>query len=155
MGNRCSHRQGDRQIKEEKTHGQFNQLCLLSQAAQIADWNRIWPGSKLSRKKKIKICLLYCSNCFLKPLFYTQTSRPLPRAFPGLFKRKTPSVKTQKRGAKSKHIHFFLLDKVTDRTPKTSEEMVLLQAGLGQRTIDIPEEADHSRLNGNITDILL
>ncbi|KAL6458603.1 hypothetical protein MHYP_G00320750 [Metynnis hypsauchen] len=69
------------------------------------------------------------------------------RAFPGLFKRKATNVKPRKRAAKSRHIQFFLLDKVTERTPKTGEEMVLLQAGMGRRSIDIPEDADHAEIS--------
>ncbi|KAL6464581.1 hypothetical protein MHYP_G00268980 [Metynnis hypsauchen] len=72
----------------------------------------------------------------------------MARAFPGLFKRKATNVKPRKRAVKSRHIQFFLLDKVTERTPKTGEEMVLLQAGMGRRTIDIPEDADHAETIG-------
>nr|XP_023665261.1 uncharacterized protein LOC111842646 isoform X3 [Paramormyrops kingsleyae] len=71
---------------------------------------------------------------------------PFSRAFPGLFKKKN-YIKPRKRPMKSKLIHFFLLDKMTERTPKTGEEMVLLQAGLGRRTIEIPEDADHSEIS--------
>ncbi|XP_049336705.1 uncharacterized protein LOC125802502 [Astyanax mexicanus] len=57
----------------------------------------------------------------------------MARSFPGLFKKNCS--RPRKRAVKSKHVQFFLLDKVTDRTPKTGEEMVLLQAGLGRRTV--------------------
>ncbi|KAL6455278.1 hypothetical protein MHYP_G00362730 [Metynnis hypsauchen] len=63
--------------------------------------------------------------------------------------RKATNVKPRKRAAKSRHIQVFLLDKVTERTPKTGEEMVLLQAGMGRRTIDIPEDADHAETGGS------
>ncbi|XP_049335358.1 uncharacterized protein LOC111196174 isoform X3 [Astyanax mexicanus] len=69
----------------------------------------------------------------------------MARSFPGLFKKNCS--RPRKRAVKSKHVQFFLLDKVTDRTPKTGEEMVLLQAGLGHRTVDIPEDADHSEIS--------
>ncbi|KAL6459467.1 hypothetical protein MHYP_G00329390 [Metynnis hypsauchen] len=77
----------------------------------------------------------------------SRVDKNMARAFPGLFKRKATNVKPRKRAVKSRHIQFFLLDKVTERTPKTGEEMVLLQAGMGQRTIDIPEDADHAEIS--------
>ncbi|KAJ4945073.1 hypothetical protein JOQ06_013611 [Pogonophryne albipinna] len=69
-------------------------------------------------------------------------------AFPGLFKSGksyTPSPK--RRALRSTPIQFFLLNKCTERTPKSSDEMVLLQAGLGRRTLNIPENADHSQIS--------
>ncbi|XP_034554905.1 uncharacterized protein LOC117823783 [Notolabrus celidotus] len=69
-------------------------------------------------------------------------------SFPSLFKSGrgcTPSLK--RKATKSNSIQFFLLDKRTERTPKSSEEMMLLQAGLGRRTLSIPENADHSEIS--------
>ncbi|XP_056134825.1 uncharacterized protein LOC130111618 [Lampris incognitus] len=43
-------------------------------------------------------------------------------------------------------MQFFLLDATSEKTPKPSEEMVLLQAGLGRRTIKIPEASDHHEI---------
>ncbi|KAJ4937809.1 hypothetical protein JOQ06_002439 [Pogonophryne albipinna] len=71
----------------------------------------------------------------------------MARAFPGLFKSGksyTPSPK--RRALRSTPIQFFLLNKCTESTPKSSDEMVLLQAGLGRRTLNIPENADHSQV---------
>ncbi|XP_034006682.1 uncharacterized protein LOC117498596 [Trematomus bernacchii] len=48
---------------------------------------------------------------------------------------------------RSTPIQFFLLNQCTERTPKSSDEMVLLQAGLGRRTLNIPENADHSQIS--------
>uniref|UniRef100_A0A671SM75 HECT domain-containing protein n=1 Tax=Sinocyclocheilus anshuiensis TaxID=1608454 RepID=A0A671SM75_9TELE len=36
------------------------------------------------------------------------------------------------------------------RTPKASDELILLQAGLGRRTVAIPEDADHSERKLNV-----
>ncbi|XP_076841986.1 uncharacterized protein LOC143486078 [Brachyhypopomus gauderio] len=76
----------------------------------------------------------------------------MARAFPGVFKKRTTNVKLRKRAVKSKHIQFFLMDKVMAHTPKTVEEMVLLQAGLGRRTIDVPEDANHSEISALLTE---
>lgn len=53
----------------------------------------------------------------------------------------------KKRHARSTPIQFFLLNKSVERTPKASDELLLLQAGLGRRTIIIPEDADHSEIS--------
>ncbi|CAM4571053.1 unnamed protein product [Leuciscus chuanchicus] len=72
----------------------------------------------------------------------------MARAFPGLFKSKVAGKLARKRGRKSTPVQFFLLDKNRDRTPKANEDAILLQAGLGRRTISVPEEADHSESSG-------
>lgn len=36
-----------------------------------------------------------------------------------------------------------------DRTPKETEELVLLQAGMGRRTITLPEGAEHLEVIAN------
>lgn len=66
------------------------------------------------------------------------------RAFPGLFKARKGFPTPKKRPARSTPIQFFLLNKSVERTPKASDELILLQAGLGRRTVAIPEDADHS-----------
>ncbi len=53
--------------------------------------------------------------------------------------------KKKKRPARSTPIQFFLLNKSVERTPKASE-LILIQAGLGWRTVAIPEDADHSEV---------
>ncbi|XP_048017316.1 uncharacterized protein LOC125280751 isoform X2 [Megalobrama amblycephala] len=69
-------------------------------------------------------------------------------AFPGLFKARKSFIPTpKKRPARSMPIQFFLLNKSVKRTPKASEELILLQAGLGRRTVAIPEDADHSEIS--------
>ncbi|KAK9953766.1 hypothetical protein ABG768_015893 [Culter alburnus] len=71
----------------------------------------------------------------------------MARAFPGLFKARKSFIPTpKKRPARSMPIQFFLLNKSVERTPKASEELILLQAGLGRRTVAIPEDADHSEV---------
>lgn len=68
-------------------------------------------------------------------------------SFPGLFKTGKGCTPLPKRKAvKSPPIQFFLLSKNTEQTPRSNEERVLLQAGLGRRTISIPENADHSQV---------
>ncbi|KAJ4927343.1 hypothetical protein JOQ06_015076 [Pogonophryne albipinna] len=72
----------------------------------------------------------------------------MARAFPGLFKSgKSYTPPPKRRALRSTPIQFFLLNKCTERTPNSSDEMVLLQAGLGRRTLNIPENADHSQIS--------
>ncbi|XP_041862483.1 uncharacterized protein LOC121653198 [Melanotaenia boesemani] len=76
-------------------------------------------------------------------------------AFPGLFKSGkgyTPYPKRRTASVRSTSIQFFLLDKCAERTPKSSDEMTLLQAGLGRRTVSIPEHADHSQISTILMD---
>ncbi|KAM9751536.1 uncharacterized protein ACNS7B_008724 [Menidia menidia] len=75
----------------------------------------------------------------------------MARCFPGLFKDKQncrpPSRLSKKRsGTKTTPIPFFLLDSPTERTPKPSDELMLLQAGLGRRTVNVPEDAGHNEI---------
>lgn len=75
------------------------------------------------------------------------------RCFPGLFKDKQkcrpPSRLSKKRsGTKTTPIQFFLMDSPTERTPKPSDELMLLQAGLGRRTVNVPEDACHNEVCG-------
>ncbi|XP_067298485.1 uncharacterized protein [Pseudorasbora parva] len=86
----------------------------------------------------------------------TGTNRPPPaptvnnemtRSFPGLFlkkqgKRRFPETKS----IRTVSIQFFLLPEHTDRTPKGSEELRLLQAGLGRRVVSLPENATHKEI---------
>ncbi|XP_039681989.1 uncharacterized protein LOC120575337 [Perca fluviatilis] len=85
----------------------------------------------------------------------TAVQKNMARCFPGLFKDKQkcrpPSRLSKKRsGTKTTPIQFFLLDSPTERTPKPSDELMLLQAGLGRRTVNVPEDACHN----DITHIL-
>ena len=41
---------------------------------------------------------------------------------------------------------FFLLSRAVERTPSPTEELQLLQAGLGKRTITIAEDADYEEV---------
>ena len=52
-----------------------------------------------------------------------------------------------KRSAgKSTSVQFFLLSRSSERTPKPSEELALLHAGLGRRTVNVPEGASHNEV---------
>lgn len=67
------------------------------------------------------------------------------RCFPGLFKEK--KVKRAKRAeVKTTPVTFFLLDKPIEKSPKHSEELTLLQAGLGKKTVQLPEDANHKEV---------
>ncbi|KAI2646607.1 G2/M phase-specific E3 ubiquitin-protein ligase [Labeo rohita] len=82
------------------------------------------------------------------------------RCFPGLFKDKQkcrpPSRLSKKRsGTKTTPIQFFLLDSPTERTPKPSDELMLLQAGLGRRTVNVPEDACHNEITHILSETYL
>ncbi|MEQ2301149.1 hypothetical protein AMECASPLE_032962 [Ameca splendens] len=79
----------------------------------------------------------------------------MARSFPGLFKERTssrPPLRWTKKRPSSKIIpvQFFLLQRASEKTPKLTEELVLLQAGLGRRTVNITEDAGHKE----VTEIL-
>ena len=64
------------------------------------------------------------------------------RSFPGRF-----GERPHKRSAgKSTSVQFFLLSRSSERTPKPSEELALLHAGLGRRTVNVPEGASHNEV---------
>ncbi|MEQ2222904.1 hypothetical protein ILYODFUR_031289 [Ilyodon furcidens] len=79
----------------------------------------------------------------------------MARSFPGLFKERTssrPPLRWTKKRPSSKIIpvQFFLLQRASEKTPKLTEELMLLQAGLGRRTVNITEDAGHKE----VTEIL-
>ncbi|KAJ7983964.1 hypothetical protein DPEC_G00368400, partial [Dallia pectoralis] len=77
----------------------------------------------------------------------------MQRSFPAMFRRDRPRGKRrfpeQPRVIAGKQVtlQFYLMPENTDRTPKASEELSLLQAGLGRRVILMAEDACHSEIN--------
>lgn len=79
------------------------------------------------------------------------------RAFPGLFAKKLSGkkrphstladLKRRINPVKCFPVQFYLVNKYMEKTPKTSEELTLLQAGMGRRTVSVNEDADHSWVN--------
>lgn len=73
----------------------------------------------------------------------------LLRGFPGFFrssvrgKRRSLGLGNNLTTVRSIRLQVFLLPGPTERTPKSSREMELLQAGLGRRTVSLPENACH------------
>ncbi|XP_036416500.1 uncharacterized protein LOC118800395 [Colossoma macropomum] len=74
------------------------------------------------------------------------------RSFSGYF-RKSPPVRGKKRLApyevastRTVSMQFYLMNKNVERTPKPAEELSLLLAGMGRRTVRLPESADHSEV---------
>ncbi|XP_036416494.1 uncharacterized protein zgc:112970 isoform X3 [Colossoma macropomum] len=73
-------------------------------------------------------------------------------SFSGYF-RKSPPVRGKKRLApyevastRTVSMQFYLMNKNVERTPKPAEELSLLLAGMGRRTVRLPESADHSEV---------
>ncbi|XP_073697980.1 uncharacterized protein, partial [Garra rufa] len=77
------------------------------------------------------------------------------RSFPGYFrpnikrgkKRSITVSKLSKQASKTFSFNFYLLPKNTSVTPLSNEELELLQAGLGRRTVSVPEDGDHSEIS--------
>ena len=71
------------------------------------------------------------------------------RCFPGLFEDRRharPSGSQLPKKRPGTKIQFFLLQSPSDKMRKSSEELTLLQAGLGRRTVNIPEDANHKEV---------
>lgn len=77
------------------------------------------------------------------------------RSFPGFFS-KTPArgrkrfhspCKVVATNAKTITFEFYLLNENSERTPTPNSELTLLLAGMGRRTITLPESADHVEVN--------
>lgn len=73
-----------------------------------------------------------------------------PRCFPSLYsggqKRKRKSADSPCMSVvKFMELQFCLQPTNTDKTPK--DEATLLQAGLGRRTIKVPDDADHAEVS--------
>ncbi|XP_051794334.1 uncharacterized protein LOC110972585 isoform X2 [Acanthochromis polyacanthus] len=74
------------------------------------------------------------------------------RSFPGFFqkeargKRRFTPFRTKESG-KSFLVNFFLLNKQYEKTPKGEEELPLMLAGLGKRSLSISENITHSEFS--------
>lgn len=77
------------------------------------------------------------------------------RSFPGYFRREM--IRSKKRPAalskispaiaiKYVRLQFLVLSSPTDRTPKPSEEIKLLEAGLGKRTMTVADNSCHEEV---------
>lgn len=73
-------------------------------------------------------------------------SRCFPSLYSGGLKRKRKSADIPRVSAiKFMELQFCLQPENTDKTPK--DEAVLLQAGLGRRTINMAENVDHTEVS--------
>ncbi|CAL8236937.1 unnamed protein product [Arctogadus glacialis] len=79
----------------------------------------------------------------------------MQRSFPGFFRRE--AVRAKKRPAalsklspaiavKYIRLQFFLTPGPTDRSPRQQEEVQLLEAGMGKRTVTVLENASHDEI---------
>ncbi|KAM4594064.1 uncharacterized protein V3H82_025842 isoform 2-T2 [Fundulus diaphanus] len=78
----------------------------------------------------------------------------MARSFPGLFRRETKGKRRftpYTRPKKSFLVNFFLLEKQRSKTPKGDEELQLILAGLGKRSLSVTESLTHTEL----TDLLI
>ncbi|XP_062393652.1 G2/M phase-specific E3 ubiquitin-protein ligase-like isoform X2 [Sardina pilchardus] len=79
------------------------------------------------------------------------------QSFPGFFKlggkrgkKRFFAASTQK--SKTVALNFYLLPKNTTLTPLPAEELELLQAGMGRKSVSMPETGDHSEITQVLTD---
>ncbi|KAJ8364818.1 hypothetical protein SKAU_G00136490 [Synaphobranchus kaupii] len=73
----------------------------------------------------------------------------MSRSFPGFFKRKSADKHRDKKQKpwKGFDMAFFLLSEKAETIPTTQEELELLQAGLGKRTLSITKDLSHEELS--------
>ncbi|KAM4570208.1 uncharacterized protein PAE49_009412 [Odontesthes bonariensis] len=73
----------------------------------------------------------------------------MSRSFPGFFKRKSADKHRDKKHKpwKGFDMAFFLLSDKAETTPTTQDELELLQAGLGKRTLSITKDLSHEELS--------
>nr|XP_055057045.1 uncharacterized protein LOC129441422 [Misgurnus anguillicaudatus] len=74
----------------------------------------------------------------------------MTRSFPGFFnkgrgKRRITSITTSKP-AKILPVNIYLLPRLFDRTPKESEQLIHMQAGLGRKTMHLEENATYEEI---------
>ncbi|XP_030578768.1 uncharacterized protein LOC115775375 isoform X2 [Archocentrus centrarchus] len=82
----------------------------------------------------------------------------MARSFPGFFKkeargkRRFAPYRTNEFG-KSFLVNFFLLEKQYEKTPKGEEELPLMLAGLGKRSLTISENMTHSEISDLLVNV--
>ncbi|XP_047231514.1 uncharacterized protein LOC124874269 isoform X4 [Girardinichthys multiradiatus] len=73
----------------------------------------------------------------------------MARSFPGLFRREAKGKRRfapDARLQKGFLVNFFLLDRQRSKTPKGDEELQLILAGLGKRSLTVNESFRHSEV---------
>ncbi|XP_034094876.1 uncharacterized protein LOC117561507 isoform X3 [Gymnodraco acuticeps] len=83
----------------------------------------------------------------------------MARSFPGYFskapargrKRFRSPCRVITSSGKTVTLQFYMLKGNTDRTPTASSELALLLAGMGSRTITLPQSADHFEISRLLT----
>ncbi|KAJ4922569.1 hypothetical protein JOQ06_016573 [Pogonophryne albipinna] len=74
--------------------------------------------------------------------------------YSGQSKTSDPFPEVKKRtGPKTVRVPFFFLASSSEKTPKPSEELILLQAGLGRRSAHVPEDADHKEITNILCEV--
>lgn len=73
------------------------------------------------------------------------------RSFPGFFRKEARGKKrfapyTPTQPGKSFLVNFFLLEKQREKTPNGEEELQLILAGLGKRSLTLNENITHSEV---------
>ncbi|XDV52346.1 hypothetical protein PO909_021080, partial [Leuciscus waleckii] len=66
-------------------------------------------------------------------------------------KKRSLPVPKQSKLSKVISLNFYLLPKHTTITPLPNEELELLQAGMGRRTVSISEDSDHAEITRILT----
>ncbi|XP_034002950.1 uncharacterized protein LOC117495647 isoform X2 [Trematomus bernacchii] len=86
-----------------------------------------------------------------QPVHQRTVQQEMLRSFPGIYsgsrtrnKRKAPEALRPPSSIKMLELQFCLHPENIDRTPR--DETVLLQAGLGRRTVNLADDADHAEI---------
>ncbi|XP_077093820.1 uncharacterized protein LOC143745586 [Siphateles boraxobius] len=85
------------------------------------------------------------------PPVSSRVEQDMTRAFPGMFRNKNkkakPQIQIKATAWKPFTFQIYLLSKTTDYSPSPSEEIELLQAGLGKRIFTISSNLGHYELS--------
>lgn len=96
-------------------------------------------------------CVYTVYRMWVIEILYDMPFNLLYRSFPGLFRKKCGKRKFpapfKTFSPKGINIQFCLLHKPMTKTPQGSQELSLLMAGLGKRTISVPENSKHSEVS--------
>ncbi|XP_057197090.1 uncharacterized protein LOC130558601 [Triplophysa rosa] len=90
----------------------------------------------------------------------TAVQREMSRSFPGYFlkaqlkgrKRVRSACKVVNTSNKTASMQFYLLNKNVERTPTPADELKLLLAGMGRRTVMLHDNADHLQITSHLMD---
>nr|XP_055023955.1 uncharacterized protein LOC129414078 isoform X2 [Misgurnus anguillicaudatus] len=86
-----------------------------------------------------------------QPSPQTSVQQEMIRSFPGVFQKglkgKSKFVPMKRKAPKTVVMSFYLLPRMTTKTPKGSDEFKLIEAGLGKRSLKVNDNISHAELS--------